>query len=156
MMNSNKSGWVLILALFIIMGCAGNSARIKTLPAEQSKITQQELFDNWSDYTIWLGSAAAVFDPKDDDLTIEVGSHWSTVKDQQTWSEIVDDNTTARGNISPMWANYAMTRFREIRSPDGQLLFGYIIHEQRALVSARIVDEKTVRLFYSRARYGGP
>ena len=155
-MNSNKLGWILILAFFIIMGCAGNNARIDTLPAEQSKITQQELFDNWSDYTIWVGSAAAVFDPKDDDLTIEVGSHWNRIKDQQTWSEIVDANTTAQGNISPTWANYAMTRFREIRSNDGQLLFGYIIHEQRALVSARIVDEKTVRLFYSRPRYGGP
>jgi hypothetical protein len=138
------------------MACSGNNARIKTLPADESKITQQELFDNWSSYTIWLRSAAAVFDPKDDDLTIEVGSHWSTVKDEQTWSEIVNANTTARGNISPVWASYAMTGIREIRSADGQLLFGYIIHQQRDLVSARVVDAKTVRLFYVRARYGGP
>ena len=155
-MNAHKSACMFILIFIYILGCAGNSARIKTLPDEQSKVTQQKLFDNWSDYTIWLKSTAVVFDPKDDDLTIDVGSHWGTVKDEQTWREIVNANTTAHGKISPTWANYEMTNVREIRSPDNQLLFGYVIHQLRDLVSVRIIDEKTVRLFYDRANYGGP
>jgi hypothetical protein len=145
----------LVFIFFIIAGCSGEYARIKTLPASESKVTQQELIDNWSDYTIWLRSTVVVFDPKDDDRKIEVGSNWGMVNDQATWEGIVKANTTSEGNITPTWANYAMTRVREIRSPDGQLLFGYIIHQQGDLVSARLVDENTMRLFYNRASFGG-
>lgn len=146
----------MILVFFALTGCAGDYARIKTLPANESKVTQQELIDNWSEYTIWLRSTVVVFDPKNDDRKIVVGSNWGTVNDQSTWDEIVNANTTAEGNISPVWANYAMTRVREIRSPDAQQLFGYIIHQQGDLVSARLIDEKTMRLFYNRASFGGP
>jgi hypothetical protein len=145
-----------VIMVFIIIGCSGDYARIKTLPASESKVTQQELIDNWSDYTIWLRSTVVVFDPKNDDRKIVVGSNWTTVNDKQTWEGIVKANTTAEGNISPMWANYAMTRVREIRSPDGQHLFGYIIHQQGDLVSARLVDQNTMQLFYNRASFGGP
>ena len=147
---------IMLIAFVSIMGCSGKSGKIKTQSKSESKITQQELIDNWSDYTIWLKSAAVVFDPKNDDRKIVVGSHWGTVNDQQTWEGIVKANTTAEGNITPLWANYSMTRVREIRSPDGQYLFGYIIHQQGDLVSARPVDENTMRLYYNRASFGGP
>ena len=155
-MNFNRSICIMILVIFALTGCSGDYARIKTLPASESKVTQQELIDNWSDYTIWLRSTVVVFDPKNDDRKIVVGSNWGTVNDQATWEGIVKANTTADGNITPIWANYSMTRVREIRSPDGQLLFGYIIHQQGDLVSARLVDENTMRLFYNRASFGGP
>ena len=155
-MNMNRSTCIMILVFFALTGCAGDNARIKTLPADESKVTQQELIDNWSEYTIWLRSTVVVFDPKNDDRKIVVGSNWGTVNDQATWEEIVNANTTAEGNITPVWANYAMTRVREIRSPDAQQLFGYIIHQQGDLVSARLIDEKTMRLFYNRASFGGP
>lgn len=155
-MKINRSACLNALTLLAILGCSGDFARIKTLPASESKVTQQELIDNWSDYTIWLRSTVVVFDPKNDDRKILVGSNWATVNDQATWDGIIEANTTAEGNITPVWANYAMTRVREIRSPDGQHLFGYIIHQQGDLVSARPVDQRTVRLFYNRARFGGP
>jgi hypothetical protein len=146
----------MILVFFALTGCSGDYARIQTLPVSESKVAQQELIDNWSDYTIWLRSTVVVFDPKNDDRKIVAGSNWGTVNDQATWEGIVKANTTAEGNITPIWANYSMTRVREIRSPDGQLLFGYIIHQQGDLVSARLVDENTMRLFYNRANFGGP
>ena len=155
-MDINRSTCIIILLFVILTGCSGDYARIKTLSASESKVTQQELIDNWSDYTIWLRSTVVVFDPKSDDRKILVGSHWETVTDQATWEGIVNANTTAKGNITPVWANYAMTRVREIRSPDTQFLFGYIIHQQGDLVSARVVDKNTVQLFYNRARFGGP
>lgn len=155
-MHTNRLGPLIILVFIAILGCAGDYAKINTLSASESKVTQQHLIDNWSDYTIWLRSTVVVFDPKNDDRTILVGSNWATVNDQESWDQIVKANTTARGNVSPMWANYAMTRFREIRSPDNQLLFGYIIHQQGDLVSARPVEENTVRLFYNRRSFGGP
>ncbi|UCD33030.1 MAG: hypothetical protein JSV38_03930 [Desulfobacterales bacterium] len=142
-------------AFIFIMGCAQDSAILKTQSAEQSKITQQELFNNFADYTIWLRATAVVFDPKDDDLKIVVGGKWATVKDQATWEQIVKDNTTSDGNVTPLWANYAMTGVREIRSRDNEL-FGYIIHQQRDLVSARVVDVNTMRVWHTTARVGGP
>ena len=137
------------------MGCSGNTGKLKTQSKSESKVTQQELIDNWSDYIIWLKSAAVVFDPKNDDRTILVGSGWGTVKDQEAWTEIVKANTTKNGNISPVWANYSMTRVREIWGPDNQL-YGFIIHQQQDLVSTRLVDKNTMQLFYNRARFGGP
>ncbi len=157
MMVINRFAAIIILICMVIIGCAtGNYAKIKTQTASESKVTQQHLIDSWSDYTIWLRSTVVVFDPKNDNREILVGSRWGTVNDQQTWDQIVNTNTTAQGTVSPMWADYHMTRFREIRSPDNQKLFGYIIHQQHDLVSARVVDENTVRLFYNRARFGGP
>jgi hypothetical protein len=102
--------------------------------------TQQKLIDNWSDYNIWFGSAVIVFDPKNDDKKILVGSRWGKVKDQETWTEIVKVSTTSHGNISPIGADYAMTRVREIWSPDNQF-YGYIIHQRRDMLSAKLVDD---------------
>jgi hypothetical protein len=154
-MKFTKCISIVLIAFVSIMGCSGKSGKIKTQSKSESKITQQELIDNWSDYTIWLKSAAVVFDPKNDDRTILLSSHWGTVKDQETWTEIVKTNTTSDGKISPVWANYSMTRVREIWGPDNQL-YGFIIHQQKDLVNVRLVEENTLRLWYNRARFGGP
>ncbi len=145
----------LLFALIYMVGCAQDSAIFKTQSVEQSKITQQELLNNFSDYTIWLRATAVVFDPKDDDRKIVVGGRWGTVTDQATWEQIVKENTSTDGNVTPLWANYAMTGVREIWSPDNQL-YGYIIHQQRDMVSARLVDVNTMRVWHTTARVGGP
>jgi hypothetical protein len=146
---------LVFFALIFIVGCAQDSAILKTQSTEQSKITQQELFNNFSDYTIWLRATAVVFDPKNDDRKILVGGRWATVKDQASWEQIVKENTSSDGNVTPVWANYAMTGVREIWSRDNQL-YGYIIHQQRDMVSARVVDVNTMRVWHKTARVGGP
>jgi hypothetical protein len=151
-MNIKRLAGIVILIFAFIMGCSGYG-KIKTQSKSESKITQQELVDNWSDYNIWLKSAAIVFDPKNDDRKILVGGGWGTVKDQETWTGIVKANTTSDGNVSPMWANYSMTGVREIWGPDNQL-YGFILHQQRDLVSVKLVDENTLRLWYNRANFG--
>ena len=45
---------MLIVFLFFL-GCSGDNANIKNLSENESKVIQQELLDNWSDYDIWLG-----------------------------------------------------------------------------------------------------
>ena len=148
---------IAILILGFIMGCkTGNYARLKNQSRADSKVTQQKLIDNWSHYHIWFRSAVIVFDPKDDDKKILVGSHWGTVNDQATWTEMVKASTTSHGNLMPIGASYNMTGVREIWSPDSQFFYGYIIHQQGDLVSLRLVDENTLQLFYTRARFGGP
>ena len=153
-MDIKKIAGLGILIFIFIVGCSGKAGKIKTQSESDSKATQQELIDNWSDYSIWLKSAAVVFDPKNDDRIILVSSHWGTVKDQESWTEIVEANTTSDGKISPLWADYSMTRVREIRGPDNQL-YGFIIHQQQDTVNVRLVEENTLRLWYNRARFGG-
>ena len=147
---------ILIFFVFIfIEGCSQDSAILKTQSDEQSKITQQELFNNFSNYTIWLRATAVVFDPKDDDRKIVVGGRWGTVTDQASWEQILKENTSSDGQVTPLWANYAMTGVREIWSPDNQL-YGYIIHQHRDMVNARVVDVNTMRVWHTTARVGGP
>jgi hypothetical protein len=146
---------LMLIAFISIVGCMGTYGKLKTQSRNDSKVTQQELIDNWSDYDIWFKSAVIVFDPKNDDKKILVGSNWGTVKDQETWTGLVKTNTTSHGNISPMWANYSMTRVREIWGPEN-LLYGYIIHQLPDSVSAMVVDENTMRLHYHRAHFGAP
>ena len=143
------------LTIGLIMGCVENYGKLKTQSKSESKITQQELIDNWSDYTIWIASAAVIFDPKNDNRTI-LAEGWGTVNDQEAWTEIVKANTTSDGKVNPVWADYEMTRVREIWGPDNQF-YGYMIHQQRDLVNVMLVKENTLRLYYSRARFGaGP
>jgi hypothetical protein len=154
-MNINRLAGIAILILVLIMGCSGTYANIKNQSGDESKVTQKKLINNWSDYDIWFRYTVIVFDPKNDDKKILVGSNWGTVKDQEAWTEMVKANTTSHGNIDPVWSYGPMTGVREIWGPDNQF-YGYVIHQQRDLVNAKVVDENTVRLFHRYANFGGP
>jgi hypothetical protein len=154
-MKVNKLPGVLFAVFVLALGCAGSLGNLRNQSRADSTATQQKLVENWSEYHIWYRSAVIVFDPKSDDNTLLVSGQWATVKDQKRWSEIVRLNTTDKGDLSPMFASYSMTPVREIWSPDNQL-FGYIIHQVNDSVSVKVVDDSTMRVFYSRARRGGP
>jgi len=154
-MNSNRIAGIAILILVLIMGCSGTYANIKNQSGDESKLTQKKLIDNWSDYDIWFKSTVIVFDPKNDDKKILVGSKWGTVKDQESWTRIVKENTTSNGKIDPLWSYDSMTGVREIWGPDNQF-YGYLIHQTLDLVNPTVVDENTVRLWHHRAAFGGP
>ena len=84
------------------------------------------------------------------------GWHWGVIKDQESWTEFLKANTTSQGDISPAWADYPMTEFREIWGPDNQL-YGFIITQQMDTVSIMLVDENALRLWHYRFRTaGGP
>jgi hypothetical protein len=154
-MTINRLAGIAILILVLIMGCSGTHANIKNQSGDESKLTQKKLIDNWSDYDIRFKYTVIVFDPKNDDKTILVGSKWGTVKDQETWTGIVKANTTSQGDIDPVWSYDPMTGVREIWGPDNQF-YGYVIHQRRDLINATVVDENTVRLFHRYANFGGP
>ena len=141
------------------MGCSGNRGNLKTQSEGDSKVTQQELIDNWSDYHIRYRAFAIVFDPKNDDRRILLGDKkgwwWRTIKDQESWTEFVKENTTSQGDISPIGADFSMTGVREIWGPDSQL-YGFIITQRMDTVNTRLVDENTLRLSYSRPSVAGP
>ncbi len=54
-MNNKGLAAIVILIVIYIMGCSGNYGKLKPQSESDSKVTQRELIDNWSDYNIWLG-----------------------------------------------------------------------------------------------------
>ena len=134
---------ILIPILIFLMGCSGGNANIKNLSESESKAIQQELLDNWSDYNISYDVRIIVFDPKNDDKKILVNSHWQTVKDQETWTQIVNGTII----VSTQWGTedvWGVDPIREIWVHNQ--FYGYVSHKQSAVVAAKIVDENTVSL----------
>jgi len=122
-MNIKQIAGIGILIFIFIIGCSGDYGKLKTQSESESKVTQRELIDNWSDYNIWLsyygglrGSwlAVIVFDPKNDDRKILVGSgsNWSKVKDQEMWTEIV--KVTITGLQEPRRYGVPITSFMDL------------------------------------------
>jgi hypothetical protein len=123
------------------MGCSGNHANIKNQSEEKSKVTKQELIDNWSGYDIWYNFVVIVFDPKSDDKKILVDNLWNADEDQETLTKIVEGTHTSPGGLNVKVWEYET---REIWVHNQ--FYGYVIQKPRELVAARIVDENTVRL----------
>ena len=133
---------LLFVGFTFILGCSGNNANIKNLSENESKTIQQELLDNWSDYDISYSTTVLVFSPINDDKKILVGNYWYTVKDQETWTQLVNGTKTMPHGwrTNQVWGN----PIREIWV--NNQFYGYISHEQRELIRAQIVDENTVRI----------
>ena len=153
-----KSLSILLIAFAFIMGCSGTSGTLKTQSESKSKVTQQKLMDNWSDYDIRYRNAVLVFAPKNDDRKILLGGKkgwwWVTIEDQESWTEFVNTNMTSQGDFRPPVASYPMTGVREIWGPDNQL-YGFIVHQQMDIVNPELVEKNTMRLWINHARKGG-
>ena len=156
----------MLITFVSIMGCTGSYR--KKLQTIDSKATHQELIDSWSDYNIsyhtrsLFGITVIVFDPKDDDKKILVGSNWKTVKDQKTWTEFAKANKTSDGNFKLPTGSITPTQTRgttgvlEIWGPDNQQ-YGFFIRQERLdFVFARMVDENTLRVSMSIPIQGSP
>ena len=140
-MKTKKFVSLMLIAIFSIMGCSGNYGNLKTQSVENSKATQRELIDTWTNYNINFtrdryessdrpfNATIIVFDPKTDERKILLGNNWSAVKDQETWTKILNANVTSQGNfvvgpnfgpitLTPMSRNYRIptTSFMDILS----------------------------------------
>lgn len=158
-MNIKISAGITILIFAFIMGCSGAYGKFKLQSRSESKATKRELIDNWSEYNIWFVQRTAyspprivviIFELKNDDKKILVGSNWNKVKGQEMWTEIVKENTSSDGEFTLVGDNYGpyySTGVQEIWGPDNQF-YGYIIYQQNAVSLDRVkqVDENKVRL----------
>jgi len=54
-MKTLKYVSLMFIAFVFILGCSGNYGKLKPQSESDSKVTQRELIDNWSDYNIWPG-----------------------------------------------------------------------------------------------------
>ena len=152
-MNAIRLAGIIIPILSFIVGCSGNHGEIRPQTESESKGTQGELIDSWSDYDIWLiyrkdRLAVIIFDWKNDDRTILTESNWRKVKDQEMWQEIVKANTTSDGDFK-LSGDYSggTSSVNGIWGPDNQL-YGLIVYQgySVSLGSVKQVDEYTIRL----------
>ena len=143
---SIKNTYGIIVSILISMvGCAGTpqqSGSFKINSKDEQKVIIQKIKDNMADYDIIDCRALFVFDPKNDDKTIEVGDPRCRPFVQQTKNDFVDI--------------YEVTGIRTVVGPDGQE-FGFITWAyDRVYVNAVLVDAKTMRISLSRKPGGSP
>ena len=140
----NTYGVVVFILMFIV-GCASipeKSSNFRTHSEAEQKVIIQKIKDNMADYDIIDCRALFVFDPKNDDKTIEVGDPRCRPFVQQTKNDFVDI--------------YEVTGIRTVVGPDGQE-FGFITWAiQRVYVNAEAVDAKTMRISLTRKPGGAP
>ena len=154
-MTINRLAGITFLILVLIMGCSVPKGKLKTQSESDSRITQEELIDNWSDYTIRHKFHIVVFDQKNDDRKILLGGHWDSIQDQETWMEFLKANTTSDGDFSlgPRVLIGNAIRTREILGSDNQL-YGFVICRESRSVDIWQVDENELQLF-THCRYPG-
>ncbi len=167
-MNSKILAGIAILTLFLLIGCSGTKGKLKTQSESESKVTQQKLIKNWSDYDIWLYHSQGypppevliiIFDTKIDnrEIVVEQNAGLVKVKDQQMWTKVVKENTTGDGDFRMEPAPYgwgSVIRVLEISDFDNQL-FGYVVYHECCPVNARLVEENKLRLYVRVNNAGG-
>ena len=136
---------IIVFILIFIVGCAGipqKSGNFKTHSDDEQKVIIQKIKENMTDYDIIDCRALSVFDPKNDDKTIEMSDKRCRPFVQQTKHGFVKI--------------YEVTGIRTIVGPDDQV-FGFITWAlQRVYVNAEVVDAKTMRISLTRKPGGAP
>jgi hypothetical protein len=149
---------LMILIGFCAVACATETGpRFNSMLGTDQQRIQQELENNADQYFIhFIPEHAVLFDPKDDNNTLKVSGRWIRVgeAEEKRWIEILRQNTNTADNVISIWLG-ASTGFLEIIGPDEQF-FGYLVHEKDDLVSLKIIDRNTMRIFYSPRRTEGP
>ncbi len=156
-MNFKRLAIIVILIFIAVTGCSGKKGKLIAQSPAQSKVTQKELIDNWSDYHIKYRHDAnvVVFDLKNDDRKILAGGKgggvWVAIQDQEGWAKFVKDNITSDGEIIITRFDTRRIIVREISGADNQL-YGFAIVPQEDGCYTRLVDDNTLRLRYDRRR----
>jgi hypothetical protein len=129
--------------------------RFVTVRAKKQQQIKQELEMNWSGYTIYyIPEHAVLFDPKDDDNTLVVSNRWTKFEgDKKAWVGILQQNTQTEEAFFDRLLG-STTGFLEIIGPDEQF-FGYLVHEKMDMVTLKIIDRNTMRIYYSPQREEG-
>ena len=144
-MNINITCRLIVFTLILTMGCAGTPQKpghFKKHSADEQEVIIQKIKDNMADYDIIDCRALSIFDPKNDDKTIEINDRRCRPFVRQTENDFV----TIHEAIG----------IRSLVASDGQV-FGYITWSlQRVYINAEQVDAKTMRISAARKPGGAP
>jgi hypothetical protein len=134
-----------VLIPIFLMGCAGVSKNLATLQTNsdaEQKVIIQKLKDHIADYHVYQCRALSVFDPKNDDKTIEV-------------SDLACRPFVQQGKLDFVRI-YEAVGIRTIVGPEGQV-FGYLTYNyQQTVVKAEVLDARTLRISQYRKPEGAP
>ena len=126
----NLSWLFIVLVILSLIGCAsgtpGNLKRVQ-------QPTETELKQDWQNYTVYYRrSLAFVYKIKNDQKIVL----------DKRWVQISSEDVMAKATILDS------TWVREIIGNNGEM-FGYLVHRSHDLPNVKIIDEKTVQLFYN-------
>ena len=129
--------------------------RFVNLRANEQQQIQRDLESNPSGYFIYyIPEHAALFDPIDDGNKLEVGNPWiKSGDDKRAWVEILRQNTQTKDSVLDKVFR-TTTGFLEIIGPDEQS-FGYLVYDKMDMVTLKITDQNTMRIYYYPQREGG-
>jgi hypothetical protein len=127
-----------VLTIFTLIGCAGGNRGILK---RVQKPTENELRQNWKQYTVYYRPHLALVFKIKDDRQIILGKPWVKVSSE--------DMMTKTKILHSTWV-------KEIIDNNGYM-FGYLVHRWADYSNAKIIDENTVQLSYTyRRTEGGP
>ena len=129
--------------------------RFVNLRANRQQQIQRDLETNPFGYLIYyIPEHAALFDPIDDGNKLVVSNPWiKSGDDQKAWMEILRRNTQTKDTIMDKVLR-TTTGFLEIIGPDEQL-FGYLAYDKMDMVTLKVIDQNTMRIYYYPQREGG-
>lgn len=135
-----------------ISGCLGASnGKLRNLSELEQTRLMQNFGDAWDGYTVrFIPGRALLLDSKMDNHTLLVGSEWIEVANRETWLNLIEMNTRGGAQLD-LW--YPTDGFKEIIGPDGHI-YGYLAQVKIDLISIKVVDERTMQLFYLEAKPG--
>ena len=132
--------WGLVLAAFIFfLGCRPR-VTVQQQFTDEQRTSAQKLITNWSEFDIhffeWVYQTpvVAVFDIKNDDKTLRVGSNWQKIRSEEDLKGLIKK--------SKIWGEYAIPNVSAIIGPDGKV-WGYAITAM-GKVTATVADERTI------------
>jgi hypothetical protein len=129
--------------------------RFENLRPKKQQQIQRELESNPSGYFIYyIPEHAVLFDPIDDANKLVVGTPWiRSEDDKKAWVEILRQNTQDKETAMDRLLR-STTGFLEIIGPEEQF-FGYLVHDKMDMVTLKIIDQNTMRIYYYPQREGG-
>jgi hypothetical protein len=130
-----------ILLVALVLGCATTGGYGTMRVVESGGMTVQTLVNNWEDYKVYSAgignlAAAVVFDPKNDGKTLNMGSRWVRVTDQNSLNAqigLLAQRPGAGGMLPRLWT---------ILGPDGSA-YGYVFTILDHLV-IDVIDNNTM------------
>jgi hypothetical protein len=125
------------------------------LRANTQQQIQRELEGNPSGYFIYyIPEHAALFDPIDNGNKLVVSNPWiKSEDDKKAWVEILRRNTQTKDTVLDKVLR-TTTGFLEIIGPD-ERSFGYLVYDKMDMVTLKVVDQNTMRIYYYPQREGG-
>ena len=165
--------WIGLITVFglLVLSCETTSDLIKgffntsetgprfvNLRANKQQQIQRELESNSSGYFIYyIPEHAALFDPIDNGNKLVVGNPWiksgEDKEDKKAWIEILRRNTQTKDTIMDKVLR-TTTGFLEIIGPDEQFL-GYLVYDKMDMVTLKVIDQNTMRIYYYPQTEGG-